>query len=120
VIETNPRLEDGTPFPTLYWLTCRQLVRLVGTLESSWMAEVNEKLADEATLRKALETATAGYVARRDLIEPLDQSGHPGGGPDRVKCLHAHTAHALVAGDNPIGSLVLQKLEWEDPAEPCV
>lgn len=84
------------------------------------MAGVNETLEGDTTLRDQLGAATDEYIKRRDLIERLDQLGHPGGGPDRVKCLHAHTAHALVTGDNPIGLMVLNKLRWEDPIDPCV
>ncbi|HEX2150008.1 MAG TPA: DUF501 domain-containing protein, partial [Actinomycetota bacterium] len=42
------------------------------------------------------------------------------GGPDRVKCLHAHTGHHLVEGDNPVGAEVLRELGWHDPTRPCV
>src|SRR5690606_6142387 len=34
VVQTSPRLEDGTPFPTLYYLTCPRLCSLVGRLEA--------------------------------------------------------------------------------------
>ena len=33
VVETAPRLEDGTPFPTLYYLTCPRAASAIGTLE---------------------------------------------------------------------------------------
>ena len=74
-----------------------------------------------------LQASTAAYVARRDGLEPGGeppaQRGHPGGGGTvggRVKCLHAHTAHQLVTGDNPAGAAALAHLEWVDPATPCV
>lgn len=121
MIETFPRLDDGTPFPTLYWLSCRKLSSQVGGLESSgWMADLNRRLAEEPPLREAMRRSTEAYVAERDGLEQLGSATHPGGGPDRVKCLHAHTAHHLVRGDNPAGAEVLRELAWEDPEKPCV
>jgi hypothetical protein len=121
VIETFPRLEDGTPFPTLWWLTCPALSSEVGRLESSgWMADFNNRLRDDPDLRRALEGATEAYIEARDGREPLGATAHPGGGPDRVKCLHAHVAHQLVSGDNPAGAAVLEELAWTDPERPCV
>lgn len=121
VIETDPRLEDGTPFPTLWWLTCRSLVNEVSRLESAgWMRKLNEKLAADQTMREELQRSAMRYVQLRDSIEPISSAGHPGGGPLRVKCLHAHTAHHLVTGDNPVGRAAVEELSWKDPAEPCV
>jgi hypothetical protein len=134
VIETERHLEDGTPFPTLWWLTCRSLSRAVGRLEAGgWMAAFNERLAADPALAEELRAATEAYVARRDAGSSGAVRGasggvpgpvrHPGGGGTaggRIKCLHAHTAHQLVAGDNPAGAEVLEELAWEDPAVPCV
>jgi hypothetical protein len=121
VLETFPRLDDGTPFPTLYWLSCRKLSSQVGGLESSgWMADLNRRLAEDPELRAALRASTEAYIAERDALDELGHTSHPGGGPDRVKCLHAHTAHHLVRGDNPAGAEVLRELAWEDPEKPCV
>ncbi|HEX2052925.1 MAG TPA: DUF501 domain-containing protein [Actinomycetota bacterium] len=121
VLETFPRLGDGTPFPTLYWLSCRKLSSQIGGLESSgWMAALNRRLAEEPELHAALAEATRAYVRRRDQLDELGPATHPGGGPDRIKCLHAHTAQFLVTGDNPAGEEVLKALSWKDPVEPCV
>ncbi|HEU5002868.1 MAG TPA: DUF501 domain-containing protein [Actinomycetota bacterium] len=126
VIETAPALADGTPFPTLWWLTCRSLGKSIGRLEAGgWMAACNRRLAAEPDLAAALASATQAYAARRGQL-PLPTNprrGHPGGGGTpggRVKCLHAHTAHQLVAGDNPVGAAVLAELGWVEPAVPCV
>lgn len=131
VIQTSPHLDDGTPFPTLWWLTCRALSRQVGKLEAGgWMAAFNARLALEPALSEALAACTADYAARRDRIDPLEEPAgslpraHPGGGGargrgDRIKCLHAHTAHQLITGDNPAGAAVLEELAWVDPATPC-
>lgn len=128
MIETQSHLDDGTPFPTLWWLTCRSLAKAVGRLEAGgWMAAFNERLAGDADLAEELRRATLAYAARRDAMEPLasgsPRRGHPGGGgtpTGRVKCLHAHTAHQLVSGDNPVGAAVLAELGWVDPETPCV
>lgn len=121
VIETAPRLADGTPFPTLWWLTCRSLNSAIGRLEAAgWMEKINVRLASDGGMREQLEASIAGYLEARDAIERLEAAGHPGGGPRRVKCLHAHTAHHLVSGDNPVGREVLEELRWVEPVEPCV
>lgn len=121
VIETDPKLEDGTPFPTLWWLTCTRLVSLVSKLESDgWMAQMNDSLSSDPELREKLRSSTTSYIRARDSIDPLGASGHPGGGPERVKCLHAHTAHYLVTADNPVGEAVMRELDWSDPEAPCV
>lgn len=121
VIQTQPRLEDGTPFPTMWWLTCRKLSAQIGGLESSgWMAGLNEQLQQDPGFHEELAASTHDYVRRRDAIDPLGSTGHPGGGPDRIKCLHAHVAHQLVTGDNPAGARALEQLGWTDPATPCV
>lgn len=121
VLETYPRLDDGTPFPTLYWLSCRNLSSQIGRLESSgWMARLNQRLAEDPEFHTSLCRSTETYVRRRDELDVLGTTSHPGGGPDRIKCLHAHTAHHLVSGDNPAGAEVLRELGWEDPKRPCV
>lgn len=126
VIETAPALDDGTPFPTLWWLTCRALGKAIGRLEASgWMAGFNDRLAAEPDLSGALVAATKAYARRRGPL-PLaahPNRGHPGGGGTpggRIKCLHAHTAHQLVTGDNPAGAAALAELGWVEPTEPCV
>ncbi|MEX2586382.1 MAG: DUF501 domain-containing protein [Actinomycetota bacterium] len=121
VIQTQPRLGDGTPFPTMWWLTCRKLSSRIGGLESSgWMATLNERLSRDERFHQELARSTRRYVSRRDAIDRLGATGHPGGGPDHIKCLHAHVAHQLVTGDNPAGARSLAQLDWTDPTAPCV
>jgi uncharacterized protein len=117
VIQTNPRLADGTPFPTLYYLTCPKLTSLVSRLEASGlMREMTENLATDPELAAAYEAAHRAYLAERDAIEPLGTEVSAGGMPARVKCLHVHVAHALAAGPgvNPMGdqALALLRDEW--------
>jgi hypothetical protein len=120
VVVTSPRLDDGTPFPTLYYLTCRRLRSLVGTLESAGlMREMTERLATDERLAAAYRAAHESYLARRDAIEPLQTTVAAGGMPDRVKCLHVHLAHTVACGvgENPIGDETLERvreLGWPD------
>lgn len=113
VVQTNPKLEDGTPFPTLYYLTSPRLVALVSTLESEGlMREMTERLAADPDLAQRYRAAHEAYLAARDAIEPLGTDVSAGGMPDRVKCLHVHVAHALAAGPgvNPFGDEALEAI----------
>ncbi|MFC9972807.1 DUF501 domain-containing protein [Spirillospora sp. NPDC127200] len=129
VIETAPRLPDGTPFPTLFYLTCPKAASAIGTLEGSGiMRGMQERLATDPGLRAEYEAAHRDYLARRDKatvedgIEPLPEGMQSAGGmPERVKCLHALIAHELaVPGANPFGREALEALpEWWRSG-PCV
>ncbi|GAA4132689.1 DUF501 domain-containing protein [Actinomadura keratinilytica] len=129
VIETAPRLPDGTPFPTLFYLTCPKAASAIGTLEGSGvMRTMQARLADEPGLRAEYAAAHDDYLRRRDEaardegIEPLPPGTQSAGGmPERVKCLHALVAHELaVPGANPFGREALAALpEWWR-AGPCV
>ena len=123
VVETAPRLDDGTPFPTLYYLTCPRAASAIGRLEASGlMREMTERLADDAELAARYQGAYDDYLARRDAIESLDTRVAAGGMPNRVKCLHVHVAHALAVGPgvNPFGDEALAMLDdWGDAGK-CV
>jgi hypothetical protein len=116
VVQTCPRLEDGTPFPTLYYLTCRRLAGLVGRLEADGtMREMTDRLATDPPLAAAYLAAHESYLAERDAVEPLGTQVSAGGMPDRVKCLHVHVAHALARGPgvNLFGDEVLAQIgDW--------
>lgn len=121
VIENHPRMEDGAPFPTLFWLTCPLLVKRASRLESEgWMGEMNEHLEASPGLRRRLAGALGRYQARRDAHDRLERVAPPGGGPDRVKCLHAHLAHELAQPPNPVGAATLARAGWPDCVAPCV
>lgn len=123
VVETAPRLEDGTPFPTLYYLTCPRAASAIGRLEASGvMREMTERLADDDELAERYHAAYVDYLARRDAIEPLGTTVAAGGMPHRVKCLHVHVAHALAVGPgvNPFGDEALAMLDDWGLAGPCV
>lgn len=124
VVQTSPRLENGTPFPTLYYLTCPTLTSLVGKLEAGGlMREMTERLDEDAELAAAYRRAHESYLAERDAIEPLGHEVTAGGMPDRVKCLHVHLAHSLARGlgVNPFGdeTLALLKVDGWPAGSPC-
>jgi hypothetical protein len=118
VVKTAPRLPDGTPFPTLYYLTHPALTAAASRLESDGvMREMTERLGHDAQLAAAYRLAHESYLAERDAVEALGTSFSGGGMPDRVKCLHVLIAHALAAGRgvNPFGDEALAMLA-EEPA----
>ncbi len=118
VVKTAPRLPDGTPFPTLYYLTHPALTAAASRLESEGlMREMTARLGQDADLAAAYRRAHQSYLAERDAVEPLGTSFSGGGMPDRVKCLHVLMAHALAKGRgvNPFGDEALGLLAG-DPA----
>jgi hypothetical protein len=125
VIETSPRLPDGTPFPTLYYLTCPRASASIGTFEASGlMRQMTERLKTDADLAGAYRAAHDSYLARREQLAHVDEIAgiSAGGMPNRVKCLHVLVAHALAVGPgvNPLGDEALALLPkwWADG--PCV
>ena len=89
VVKTAPRLPDGTPFPTLYYLTHPVLTAAASRLESSGlMREMTERLQQDPELAAAYRGAHESYLAERDAIESLGTTFSGGGMPERVKCLH--------------------------------
>ena len=115
VVRTAPRLDDGTPFPTTFYLTHPKLTKLVSTLESEHvMADLNERLEEDEEFRAAYQRAHEDYLVRRaELGEVEEIAGVTAGGmPTRVKCLHALLGHTLAVGRgvNPVGDLVLDML----------
>lgn len=124
VVVTAPRLEDGTPFPTFFYLTHPAATIAMSRLEADGlMAEWQARLGDDAPFAAAYARAHAAYVAQRDAIERVDEiSGVSAGGmPTRVKCLHALSAHALAAGPgvNPVGDLALAASSWSPGVCEC-
>ena len=116
VVATEPRLPDGTPFPTLYYLTHPALTAAASRLESAGlMREMTERLGGDPELAAAYRRAHEDYLAERDAIEPLGTTFSGGGMPDRVKCLHVVMAHSLAKGPgvNPFGDEALAILAAE-------
>jgi len=127
VVATAPRLPDGTPFPTTYYLTCPNAVAACSRLEASGvMASMAARLRDDDALRARYEAAHRAYLRdRAELAASLGVADVPRGGdsaggmPSRVKCLHALVGHALAAGPgvNPFGDEALAVIGefWRQP-----
>jgi uncharacterized protein len=127
VVATLPRLPDGTPFPTAFYLSCPRAVTACSTLESAGlMAELTDRLAVDPELAGQYADAHRAYLAAREEIAAgttgvVDEIAavSAGGMPTRVKCLHALLGHALAAGPgtNPVGDLTLELIaaRWPFP-----
>jgi uncharacterized protein len=122
VVATLPRLADGTPFPTTYYLTCPRATSACSTLESQGvMTEMTARLQTDAELAGAYRRAHAAYLRdRAELGDVPEIAGVSAGGmPDRVKCLHVLVAHSLAAGPgvNPLGDEALAAVGefWRRP-----
>ena len=125
VVTTAPRLPDGTPFPTTFYLTCPRAASLIGTLEASGlMGQMTERLGADPDLAASYRAAHERYLqARATLGEVPEIEGVSAGGmPDRVKCLHVLAGQSLAQGRgvNPFGDEVLDLLgDWWAEG-PCV
>jgi hypothetical protein len=134
VLMTEPVLPDGTPFPTLFYLTCPRATGAVSTLESEGLMRVlAQRLADEPELSAHYRAAHKAYLAQREALGHVPHIAgiSAGGMPDRVKCLHVLVAHALAGGPgvNPLGDACLAELAargiepgsaWGGPPAGCV
>ena len=125
VLRTEPRLPDGTPFPTTYYATCPRLTGAISTLETSgMMREMTERLGSDPVLASAYASAHDDYLRRRlELAEVDEIEGVSAGGmPTRVKCLHVLVGHSLAVGPgvNPFGDEALAALGDWWTAGPCV
>ena len=125
VVETAPRLPDGTPFPTVYYLTCPRAAGAIGTLEAEgMMREMTDRLQADADLRAAYQVAHERYLAVRYAVEEVPEIAgvSAGGMPDRVKCLHVLVAQSLAEGPgvNPLGDEALAALPDWWRSGPCV
>ncbi len=125
VVATEPRLPNGTPFPTTFYLTCPRAASRIGTLEGSGlMKEMEERLRSDPELAAAYRAAHERYLAARAALGsvPEIEGVSAGGMPERVKCLHVLAAQSLAQGPgaNPLGDEVLELLaEWW-ASGPCV
>lgn len=125
VVETTPRLADGTPFPTLYYLTCPRAVAECSRLEAGGlMREMNARLAEDPDLAARYQAAHEDYLTRRGAVGevPEIEGVSAGGMPNRVKCLHVHLGHALAVGPgvNPIGDETRELVGSWWAGGPCV
>jgi hypothetical protein len=125
VTRVPPILDDGTPFPTRYWLSCPLANRRVGRIESAGGVQAMERkyLADSA-FAASLDVAHERYAAERDAAVPDSAEHRPSGGVagvrTGVKCLHAHFADHAAGNQNPVGAVTAPWVEPLDCAMPCV
>ncbi len=125
VVATAPRLADGTPFPTLYYLCHPGATAAISSLEATQvMNEYTDLLANDAALRAAYQGAHESFLFDRDQLGSVPEIAgiSSGGMPTRVKCLHALAAHSLAAGPgiNPIGDLALARASWSPTVCVCL
>ncbi len=124
VVATAPRLSDGTPFPTFYYLSHPTATAAMSFLEAAQlMVECTELLADDAEVAEAYGRAHRDYLADRESIAVVPELAgiSAGGMPTRVKCLHALVAHSLAAGPgvNPMGDIALERSTWSPDVCRC-
>ena len=124
VVVTKPRLSDGSPFPTFYYLSLPAATAALSTLEASgFMAQLQERIALEPELAVAYLKAHESYLEDRVAHGVVDEiEGISAGGmPTRVKCLHALAGHSLSAGPgvNPIGDIALEACSWKQDRCQC-
>lgn len=123
VVECLPASAEGTPFPTLFYCTCPTLVAVIGERESAGgVAEWQARLAGSPSWRRSLAEAVAETRRRRaELVRQyglrlVDGGASLGSGvggvadPSRLKCLHAHVAHALASPGYRFGEEILSEL----------
>ncbi len=125
VVATRPRLENGTPFPTTFYLTCPRAASRIGTLEASGlMREMTQRLEQDPGLAAAYRRAHQAYLSFRESLAQVPEIAgvSAGGMPDRVKCLHVLAAQALAQGRgvNPLGDEVLDRIGAFWAGGPCV
>jgi hypothetical protein len=130
VTEQEPYDEDGRPFPTTYYLTCRHLVAAVARLEAAggverWSAQVRSDEDAQVSLARATEEQRA---VRGELA--AGRTGSDGGAslelgiggthaPEQLKCLHAHVAFALARPGYELGERILAELDPLWPSQCC-
>ena len=124
-VEVPPVLDDGTPFPTRYWLTCPLAVKRVARLESEGeIKRLEERRLLDPDFDAALAAAHARYESERDLVVAAGADRRPRGGVAGavagVKCLHAHYADHAAGNPNPVGIEVAEQVEPLNCQIPCV
>lgn len=126
VVDVPKNLDDGTPFPTMFWLTCPMYIKKVSTLESHGMVkELDNQLNNNNMLNKLWSKRQISYEKERNkkyknIKNITSPSGGVGGTLNSIKCLHSHLADELVTGKNIIGQIVLENVGGCNCLEPCV
>jgi hypothetical protein len=109
--------DDGRPFPTQYYVTCRSLVAAISRLEAAGGVErFTRRSREEPALVESLARADAAQRALRPELEAGIGGATRGGS---LKCLHAHAAFALAQPGYELGDLILAELPSVWPASCC-
>ena len=125
VIKVPPKLNDGTPFPTTYWLTCPMYNKKIGSLESQGLIkELDKELENNPDLKEKWQSRQKSYQAEREELandnsRPQARGG-VGGATESIKCLHSHTADELSTGKNIIGKIVVESIGSFNCEEACI
>ena len=130
VTEQSPYDDEGTPFPTTYYLTCPHVVAAVSRLEGRGGVERwTERARTDSRLAASLARASdeqrrirrqlAGGVGGRDDGASLELGIAGAGHPEHLKCLHAHVAFALARPGYELGERIVAELGSLWPAECC-
>ncbi|WP_029068346.1 DUF501 domain-containing protein [Jonesia quinghaiensis] len=124
VVRTAPRLEDGTPFPTTFYLTHPDAVAAVSRLEAAGlMKEMSERLTQDEDLAAHYRRAHEHYLTERETLGHVEEIDgiSAGGMPTRVKCLHVLVGHALAAGPGiqPLGDEALELIATQWTPQNC-
>jgi hypothetical protein len=117
VTEQAPFDEDGRPFPTQYYVTCRHLVAAISRLEAAGGVERWTQAARED---EELAASLAAAQEEQRRIRPELDAGI--GGSTRegsLKCLHAHAAFALARPGYLLGDRILAELPTRWPESCC-
>lgn len=103
-----PATEDGTPFPTSFYLTCPWLVAAVSRLEAAGGVG---RWTSEAAAQPDLRASLADAQRRQRRLRPELDVGIAGTANDEsLKCLHAHVAFALARPPYLLGERVLDEV----------
>jgi uncharacterized protein len=131
VTEQWPYDENGEPFPTTYYVTCRYLVAAIARLEAAGGVERwTEAARSDPALRESLERATEEQ--RRLRVELAGGKTGPDDGAslglgiggssnsEQLKCLHAHAAFALANPGYLLGNRIVDEVVPLWPEKCCL
>lgn len=127
VATTAPRLSNGIPFPTTFYLTHPHATAAASRLENAGvMEDMTQRLTEDEELAAAYRQAHENYLSARARIGEISGVGPvpeisgvtAGGMPERVKCIHVLVGHSLAEGPdaNPLGDEALELMRYDfDP-----
>ena len=107
VTEQPAFTDDGSPFPTTYYLTCPWLVAALARSEAEGgVSRWTRAAAEDPALGESLARADAD---QRRLRPELDVGIAGTRTPGALKCLHAHAAFALARPGYELGERIVEE-----------